>query len=156
MIPEFDEATGYLPAGIHDATLLEFQQRFAWNGRRLKLVGGLQTVVGQLWLAGVDEIYIAGSYCTQAPLPNDIDGYWVYKPGIDPTKIDPVILQMNTHALDPVSGRFTRVIKLKYGVEFFVETPNRRIDGMTHQEFFTCSRDGSPRGIIRLRKEGEA
>lgn len=156
MIPDFDETSGYLPKGEHNAGLAEFQQRFAWNGRRLKLFGGLQAVIAQLWAAGVDEIYIAGSFCTAAPLPNDIDGFWVYKQGIDTSKIDPVVLQMNTHAIDPVTGRVTRVMKIKYGVEFFMETPNFRLDGMTLREFFSRSRDGSPRGLIRLRKEGEA
>jgi hypothetical protein len=153
VIPELDRDTGYLPPGVHDATFGEFQARFATNGRRLTLINGLRRVVSQLFAAGVEEVFIGGSFCTKTPLPNDVDGYWVYKKGLDRNKIDPVILNMNAHALDPVSGRFVRAIKLKYGVEFFMDSPNATIDGLTCAEFFGFSRDGKERGIIRVRKE---
>lgn len=153
MIPELDRATGYLPPGVHDATFGEFQERFATNGRRLALLNGLRQVVSQLFKAGVEEVFVGGSYCTKAPLPNDIDGYWVYKKGLDRSKIDPVILNMNSLVLDPISGRFVRAIKLKYGVEFFMDTPNATINGLTCERFFRFSRDGTERGIIRIRRE---
>jgi hypothetical protein len=152
VIPKFNE-NGYLPEGIHDATFAEFQQRFVWNGKRLQLLDGLRQVVRQLWDAGVEEIYIAGSFITAAPLPNDVDGYWVYRKGIDLSKIDPVILNMNIHVLDPISGRYVRMIKLKYGCEFFMHSRNAIPKGITCAEFFAFSRDGVPRGTIRLKKD---
>jgi len=152
VIPHFNE-DGYLPEGIHDATFGDFQERFVWNGKRLILLDGLRQVVYQLWRAGVEDIYITGSFCTKAPFPNDVDGYWVYQKGLDLSKVDPVILNMNIHALDPVSGRYVRMIKLKYGVEFFMDSPSHKVEGLTCAEFFSCSRDGVPRGIIRLRKD---
>jgi hypothetical protein len=29
------------------------------------------------WTAGIDDIFIDGSFCTEKPDPGDVDGYWV-------------------------------------------------------------------------------
>ncbi|MDP9025137.1 MAG: hypothetical protein M3N13_07180, partial [Candidatus Eremiobacteraeota bacterium] len=83
MLPPFDEETGYLPAGVHDATLAEIKDRFGKTVRRSRLVANLRLVVQQLWDAGVVEVCIDGSFCTSTPTPNDIDGYWVYVKNLD-------------------------------------------------------------------------
>lgn len=154
MIPDFVDDTGYLPAGVHDATFQQVQQRFGYNMRRVRLLDGLRNVLRQLFEAGIEEVYLGGSFVTKAPLPNDIDGYWVYRKGIDISKIDPVILSMDVVAMDPFSGRFVRAVKMRYGVELFMDSPNSKIEGKTCREFFSCSRDGEPRGVIRIGKEG--
>jgi Family of unknown function (DUF6932) len=41
------------------------------------VVEGLRAAVEAFWAAGIQEIYIDGSFCTEKPDPGDIDGYWV-------------------------------------------------------------------------------
>lgn len=154
MLPEFDYETGYLPPGVHNATLEEIKERFGKTVRRSRLVANLLVVVRQLWNAGVQEVCIDGSFCTATPIPNDIDGYWVYVQGFDRTKVDPVLLQMDIFVADPSTGQPVRPMKLRYDVEFFVHPLNRATaNGLSYPEFFSRSRDGVPRGYVRVIKE---
>jgi hypothetical protein len=151
MLPPFDEETGYLPPGVHDAALDEIKQRFGSTVRRSRLVANLRLVVQQLWDAGVAEIFIDGSFCTSTPIPNDIDGYWVYVKGLDRAKLDPVLLQFDRVVTDPSTGEPVRPMKLRYGVEFAVHPINRATPfGLSYPEFFSRSRDGVPRGYVRI------
>jgi len=156
MIPAFDPDTGYLPPGIHAATLAEIRDRFGTTVRRAKLMTGLTSVLSQLWAAGVNDVFIDGSFCTATPVPNDIDGYWLFVPGIDTSKLDPVLLQLAVFVADPTTGEAVRPMKLRYGVEFFVHPISKAtITGMTYPEFFSRSRDGLPRGYVHIiRQEG--
>lgn len=120
MIPAFDPQTGYLPPGIHGAGLAEIRDRFGTTVRRAKLMAGLTSVLNQLWAAGVKDVFIDGSFCTATPVPNDIDGYWLFVPGIDVSKLDPVLLQLAVFVTDPTTGEAVRPMKLRYGVELFV------------------------------------
>lgn len=153
MIPDFDDETGYLPPGVHDATLEEIKDRFGSTVRRSRLTANLFKVVQQFWAAGVDEICIDGSFCTATPIPNDIDGYWVYTPAFDRTKVDPVLLQFDVFVADPSTGERVRPMKLRYGVEFFVHPITlATAGGLTYPEFFSRSRDGVTRGYVRIIK----
>ncbi len=73
MIPDFDER-GYLPPGIHPATLAEIEARFG-RGSELRQVQ-MQSIY---WLvdlakrAGVQRLVINGSFVTAAFEPNDVD-----------------------------------------------------------------------------------
>ena len=110
-------------------------------------------VLHQLYAAGVEEVVLGGSFCTAAPFPNDLDGFWVYPKTLDITKIDPVILMMDRFDLDPFSGEWVRLAKLKYGIELFMDHP--KLGGINTQscrKFFSCSRDGRPRGCVRIVK----
>jgi len=154
MLPEFDHETGYLPPGVHYATLEEIRERFGKTVCRSRLVANLLVVVRQLWNAGVQEVFIDGSFCTATPVPNDIDGYWVYVPAFDPTKVDPVLLQMDIFVADPSTGEAVRPMKLRYGVEFFVHPLNRATaSGLSYPVFFSRSRDGVPRGYVCVIKD---
>jgi hypothetical protein len=113
-------------------------------------------VVNQLYAAGVEEVVIGGSFTTAAPFPNDIDGFWVYPQQFDPSKVDDDILMMERFELHPVSGEWVRLVKLKYGVELFMEHPALVKAGKSFRDFFACSRDGHPRGCIRIVKEAQA
>jgi hypothetical protein len=74
---------------------------------------GLRAAVEAFWAAGIEEIYVDGSFCTEKPDPGDIDGYWVepdpdvYK-RIDPYWIDfaPVLVQPLRNG-DGACGRIT-------------------------------------------------
>ncbi len=102
------------------------------------------------------EIYIDGSFCTATPVPNDIDGYWIYVKGFDRTKVDPVLLQYDVFVTDPATGSPERPMKLRYGIELYVHPIQKAtLDGITYPEFFARSRDGVPRGYVRIIKDEE-
>ncbi len=73
MIPPFDER-GYLPPGIHRATLVEVKERF---GRETELrrvqSESLDWLVDLARRAGAMRLVINGSFTTETPEPNDVD-----------------------------------------------------------------------------------
>ena len=73
MIPDFDER-GYLPPGIHVATLAEIEERFG-KGSELRQVQ-MQSIHWLVDLAkrvGVQRLVINGSFVTDVFEPNDVD-----------------------------------------------------------------------------------
>ena len=83
MIPDFAE-DGFLPAGIHQATLEELEERFAFFDRsdqRLRVFEQLNALIGEARASGiVRRIYVAGSVVTDKPEPNDFDCILVLDP----------------------------------------------------------------------------
>lgn len=84
---QFDE-DGRLPPGDYLLTLDELERSIlvtgdedkdpAWDTKwRLELVQNLRILVEQLWIVGITEIYIDGSFATDKLRPGDIDGYFV-------------------------------------------------------------------------------
>ncbi len=73
VIPEFDEH-GYLPPGIHAATLTEIDERF---GRESELrraeMQSLQWLIDLVRRAGGRRIVVNGSFVTEVFEPNDVD-----------------------------------------------------------------------------------
>ena len=65
---------GALPPGDHRATLEEIASRFGFTTRRRWLLKGLRAAVKAFWLAGIEDIFIDGSFCTEKPDPGDVDG----------------------------------------------------------------------------------
>ena len=63
----------------------------SWRGR---LVDNLEILVGQLWLVGVHEIAIGGSFAEDAPRPNDVDGYFKCDPA-------PILSGNSAGAIEP-------------------------------------------------------
>lgn len=73
LIPEFNEH-GYLPLGIHPATLYEIEQRFGLEPevRRAELQS-LKWLVDLVRRVGVQRLIINGSFVTDTWEPNDVD-----------------------------------------------------------------------------------
>lgn len=73
MIPPFDD-NGYLPPGIHLASLDEIRDRFG-NESELRRVQmeSLEWLVALARRAGVVRVVINGSFTTDAFEPNDVD-----------------------------------------------------------------------------------
>ena len=84
MIPDFDER-GYLPPGIHRATLDEVEQRFGRQSeiRRVQMES-LRRLVDAAVRAGVQRIVVNGSFVTDALEPNDVDCVILPVPGAAP------------------------------------------------------------------------
>lgn len=73
MIPPFNEH-GYLPPGIHRATLDEISERFGKEPElRRDQMASLHWLVDLARRAGVERIVINGSFVTDVLEPNDVD-----------------------------------------------------------------------------------
>jgi Family of unknown function (DUF6932) len=81
VIPAFDEH-GYLPPGLHPATLEEVETRFG-RGSELRRVQmeSLRWLVDVAPRAGVARLVINGSFVTEVPEPNDVDCALLIGPG---------------------------------------------------------------------------
>ena len=73
MIPPFNEH-GYLPSGLHGATLNEVAARFGQQTelRRVQM-DSVRWLVDLAKRAGVERLVINGSFTTDVPEPNDVD-----------------------------------------------------------------------------------
>jgi hypothetical protein len=73
MIPKFND-NGYLPPGIHEASLEEIEARFGQDSelRRVQ-VESLRWLVELAKRAGVSRLILNGSFVTDVLEPNDVD-----------------------------------------------------------------------------------
>src|SRR5713226_6885715 len=73
MIPEFDE-NGYLPPGLHQATVNEVAARFGRESeiRRVEMES-VRWLVDLARRAGIVRLILNGSFVTEAYEPNDVD-----------------------------------------------------------------------------------
>src|SRR5713101_5417616 len=73
MIPDWGD-DGYLPAGIHPATLEEIADRFGRESElRQAQMESLRWLVNLARRAGVQRIVVNGSFVTEKLEPNDVD-----------------------------------------------------------------------------------
>jgi hypothetical protein len=73
MIPPFDE-NGFLPPGVHPATLDEIDARFGkLTELRRAQMESVRWMVDLAKRAGVDRIILNGSFVTDIMEPNDVD-----------------------------------------------------------------------------------
>ena len=73
MIPPFDK-NGYLPPGIHPATLDEIQERFGSSSEmRKELMRSLRWLVDLVRSDDVRRLIVNGSFVTAKPEPEDVD-----------------------------------------------------------------------------------
>lgn len=133
MIPSFD-SNGYLPPGIHEATLAQIEKRYAYTNKRKWLFEGLKKLVNTLSPAGCKTIYLNGSYITNKIEPNDYDATWEYE-GVDNT-IDPLL--RDEMDLD--------IIKRKYGGDVFC----RMAECFDYLVYFQTDFMGIRKGIIKI------
>ena len=81
MNPPFED-NGYLPPGIHRATLDEIETRFAHELElRQVQMESLRWLVDLATRAGVERIVINGSFVTDISEPNDVDCVLLIGPG---------------------------------------------------------------------------
>jgi hypothetical protein len=73
MIPHFDDR-GYLPPGLHPATLDEVEARFGRHtALRRDQMESLRWLVDAARRAGVSRLVVNGSFTTGTREPNDVD-----------------------------------------------------------------------------------
>ena len=151
MIPAFDRRTGALPAGTHRATLLEIKERFGFTPRRRWLLKGIRAAVEAFWAAGIEEIFIDGSFCTEKADPGDVDGYWVEPDEGVYDRIDPYWIDFDL-VLAPHTRKWKWRMWADHGVEFFIHPAMQASPQVGFPEFFRRGRDGQPRGIVQVVK----
>lgn len=139
MLPRADSSTGYLPPGVHDAAWSEVAPRFAVNGHRARLVGGLLAALQNLAGAGCRSVLLDGSFVSLKDLPEDYDGAWDTN-GVDPNRLDPVLLDFSNARA---------AMKSKYLGELFPATA-AAAPGILYRDFFMKDRNGVPKGVVNI------
>jgi hypothetical protein len=144
----------------------------AWRAR---LVANLETLTRQLWQVGITEVFADGSFVEDKDHPNDIDGYFVCDLG----RLASGALTRELNLLDsgkvwtwdPSSRRPYRGYPKKqlpmwhrYRVELYPHVPGLGLgsgirDKHGHELEFPSAfrqsrRDGTPRGIVKIRHGG--
>jgi predicted nucleotidyltransferase len=81
MIPPFDD-NGYLPPGIHSASLDEIDARFGHESElRTAQMQSVRWLIDLARRAGVERLVVNGSFVTDAFEPNDVDCVLLIGPG---------------------------------------------------------------------------
>jgi hypothetical protein len=119
------------------------------------LLKGLRAAVEAFWAAGIQEIYIDGSFCTEKPDPGDIDGYWVEPDEGVYHRIDPYWIDFEL-VLVPVVRKWKWRMWGDYGVEFFIHPAMQATPEIGFPEFFRQDRSGEPRGVIQVVRAGRS
>jgi hypothetical protein len=142
MIPAFTEH-GFLPPGIHRATLNEFKERFVVfkrSDRRLRIFEGLEKLLDQAMRSGiVRRVIIAGSFVTDKPEPNDFDCLVVLDPAIvgnllRPFEYNLVSRKMARHMF---GGDIIPALEASHALQQYLE-------------FFQTTRDGKRVGMVEI------
>ena len=129
----------------------EITKCLGFTPRRRWLLKGLRTAVEALWAAGVQEIYLDGTFCTEKPDPGDIDGYWVEPDDGVYDRIDPYWIDFEL-ILVPHAREWKRRMWADHGVEFFIHPAMQASPEMGFPEFFRQDREGQSRGVIQVVK----
>ncbi len=79
--------TGYLPPGVHQATLEEVVARFgSATPRRQTLAARLQALLMLARATGkLRRVFVWGSFVTEKPFPGDLDVFLLMQAGFDQT-----------------------------------------------------------------------
>jgi hypothetical protein len=131
MIPPFED-NGYLPSGIHRATLDEFEARFGSESelRRVQMES-LRWLVDLAKRAAVERLVIGGSFVTDRFEPNDVDCVLL----IDPDH------PHDAAALDEIADGLPFLdVQLVENLEFT----------MLVDQFFATDRYSTPKGLVEL------
>jgi len=130
MIPPFDDF-GFLPPGIHSATLDEIEARFGRQSelRRVQMET-VRWMVDLAVRAGVQRIVLNGSFVTDIMEPNDVDC---------------VLLTGRGFPKDPVAEA-----ELRAGLPFLdiALVRRRRFDRLVR--FFGTDRFEAPKGMVEV------
>jgi hypothetical protein len=137
-------AAGLLPPGIHEAEdWAEVVARFGGTPRRQELLAKLRRGLDNLRDAGCPWVLLDGSFVTDKPEPNDVDGCWQFETTIDLARLDSCFLLQQ-----PITDR--HLMRHRYGMDFFVASLIEAGSGKPFYEFFQSTRENAPKGVVRL------
>jgi hypothetical protein len=151
-IPELN-SQGELPEGVHAVSVSEIEITFGRSSeRRQKLMLGLKLALQNLKLAGVNKVFVDGSFTSQKEEPHDIDGCWSADGDINLSLLDPIFWNFET----PEEFATARnQAQEKYGVDFFIAEWLEGESGKPFPEFFQVNRNGDRKGILKIELNGE-
>ena len=142
MIPTFTRE-GFLPPGIHQATLDEFKERFVIfqrSDRRFRIFAQLEKLLDQTVRTRiVKRILIAGSFVSAKPEPNDFDCVVVLDPSIVGKPLQPFEYHL-------VSRKMAQHL---FGGDVMPALDNS-MALQQYLEFFQTTRDGKRVGIVEI------
>ncbi|MGA2796419.1 MAG: hypothetical protein ABSE63_02450 [Thermoguttaceae bacterium] len=123
MIPEFD-ARGYLPPGIHRATLEEIEQRFGRQSelRRVQMES-LCWLVDMIRGTKIKRFIINGSFATDEFEPNDVDCVLLIDEDV---YLDDDKIQILLDGLPFLDIQIVKQNRFNYLVEKFFATDRRK------------------------------
>jgi hypothetical protein len=144
-IPELNE-DGFLPEGIHEASLEEVRERFGRfqrTDRRLDLFSKLSLFLAEVRASGlVEAIIVDGSFVTEKDEPSDIDLILVLRPDHD-YDADPKPFEYNVVSKRRVRRRFRfDVVSAREGSDEYEQSVN----------FFqgVKGRSGLRKGVVKV------
>jgi hypothetical protein len=131
MIPAFED-NGYLPPGIHRATLEEIEARFGTESelRRVEFES-LTWLIDLVRRAGIQRLVIDGSFVTERFEPNDVDCILLIAPD---QPHDPAVLDEIDEGLPFLDMHLAELSEFTLLVE----------------QFFATDRDGIPKGLVEV------
>lgn len=142
MIPPFTD-DGFLPPGVHAATLAEFEERFVsstFSSRRRDLFQRLREVVIDAHRTPLARhFYVAGSFVTSKRDPEDFDCLLV----VDPAAADADLRPFEYNLL------IVRAAKRRFGGDVFAVREGTSIHERLW-DFFHSTRDGRRVGIVKV------
>jgi hypothetical protein len=103
-------------------------------------MGGLLSACYNFRAAGIDLLYLDGSFVTKKANPSDWDACYSTK-GINPTLLDPVFFDFS-------NDRAAQ--KAKYLGEAFPADASADLFGEPFLSFFQKTKDGKPKGILAI------
>ena len=147
-IPELN-SNGYLPPGIHEASLRETLTRFGVGSPARQQKGELRRLVVEAAQAypTIKRVLVWGSFVTAKLEPNDLDYSLVVSNSHRFTEVAPAYRRF----LVPSEARLfygvdvNYLVVVDYSVQLYVE----RVDFMCHQ------RNKAPSGIVEIPLRGE-
>jgi len=144
MIPPFNEQTGLLPPGIHEATWAEFVARYGYTTHRLILLAGLKAGLDALRDAGCQRAYIDGSFVTAKTTPGDFDTCWEAV-GVRAALLHPALRTF---------ANLRAAQKAAFSGEFFPAEAVADVAGTRFIDFFQLTAGGSKKGVVAINLGG--
>jgi hypothetical protein len=132
MIPAFNDQ-GYLPPGVHQATMDEILERFG-HGSEDRIAGSqsLQWLLPMCRRAGIARLILNGSFVTENPEPRDVDCVLIPGPAFVADSDATLALRIGLPYLS------LQVVETEDELDFFVN------------DLFATDRAGHLKGLIEV------
>jgi hypothetical protein len=132
MIPPLNEH-GYLPPGVHPATLEEVIARFGVGNEERQACGqSLRWLLPMCRAAGIARVVLNGSFITDREEPGDIDCVLIPGPDFDADREAARLLRFGLPYLS------LQIAETREDLQFFVD------------DLFASDRFGRPKGLVEV------
>lgn len=142
MIPELSD-DGLLPPGIHRASIGEIERQFVKfdrSDRRFRIYAGLKRLIEEVRkLPFIQAMYLAGSFVSSKPEPNDFDCLLTIDGESFPQELRPFEYRIVSR----------RAAAKEFGGDVIAVVAGSELH-WRYMDFFQTSRDGTPVGMIEL------